>query len=274
MTATRFETLRALLYSLLVHLAIVLLLGVSVTFDALLVPSHPEQSRIVQAVAVDQNQVAAEVERLRRAEERERREQQAREQRLAEDLEKAKRAREAEEARIARLKEEREKIERQKVEEQKRLAEAEAKRKREEEQQRLAEQKRKEEEQRRKQEEEARRQQELQEALAAEERARAEAEQNSKDVSAIAQYAQQIKAKITSVFINPAPGAKLSCVILIRMIPGGDVVSATITRSSGNAAFDRQAETAVHKAAPLPVPADPRLFQKMREIEIVFDLAP
>ncbi|HJP34753.1 MAG TPA: cell envelope integrity protein TolA, partial [Gammaproteobacteria bacterium] len=57
----------------------------------------------------------------------------------------------------------------------------------------------------------------------------------------------------------------------VRIIPGGEVVDAQVTQSSGNAAFDRQAENALRKAAPLPIPSDPRLFQRMREIIFVFD---
>ena len=54
------------------------------------------------------------------------------------------------------------------------------------------------------------------------------------------------------------------------MIPGGEVVEARITRSSGNSVFDRRAETAMSKASPLPVPDNPRIFAKMREINLVF----
>ena len=62
----------------------------------------------------------------------------------------------------------------------------------------------------------------------------------------------------------------LSCVIRITLVPGGEVAGVQIVQSSGNAAFDRQAENAVRKAAPLPVPEDPRLFQQMRSLSIVF----
>jgi len=42
-------------------------------------------------------------------------------------------------------------------------------------------------------------------------------------------------------------------------------------KSSGNTTFDRQAELAVRKASPLPVPDDPRLFQQMKDIQFEFD---
>ena len=52
---------------------------------------------------------------------------------------------------------------------------------------------------------------------------------------------------------------------------GGEVVEARVVHSSGNPVFDRQAETAVRKAAPLPVPDEPRLMQQMREFNFVFE---
>jgi colicin import membrane protein len=44
-----------------------------------------------------------------------------------------------------------------------------------------------------------------------------------------------------------------------------------VTKSSGDASFDRSVETAVQKAVPLPLPADPALFERFREITFVFD---
>jgi len=280
MTFKRIDTLRAFFYSLAFHAGVIGLLMVSVEFDRYTAPISATPSKIVKAVAVDQQQVDAEIKRLRAAEHKERRELEERERKLKEELEKAKQARQAEEARLAKLKKEREEQERKKRAETQRLREAEAKRKQEEEKQRQVEQEQRKkaeaeaqraEEERKRQE--ALRAQELLDAIAAEEQQIAASQQDEADQGIISQYAGQIKAKIQSVFINPLPNTKLSCVIHIRMIPGGEVVSAAIVRSSGNSAFDRQAEIAVEKASPLPVPSDPRLFQKMREIDLIFDLA-
>jgi colicin import membrane protein len=57
----------------------------------------------------------------------------------------------------------------------------------------------------------------------------------------------------------------------VRLIPGGDVMHVEVVKSSGDASFDRSVETAVQKAVPLPLPADPALFEKFREITFVFD---
>jgi colicin import membrane protein len=55
------------------------------------------------------------------------------------------------------------------------------------------------------------------------------------------------------------------------MIPGGDVVSVRIVRSSGDPVFDRSVESAVFQAAPLPVPSEPHLFEAFREFNFIFD---
>jgi colicin import membrane protein len=60
-------------------------------------------------------------------------------------------------------------------------------------------------------------------------------------------------------------------VVEVRLGPGGVVLAAQVVRSSGNAAFDRSAETAVRRADPLPMPDDPVLAAPYREgVELVF----
>ncbi|MGH8512213.1 MAG: cell envelope integrity protein TolA, partial [Gammaproteobacteria bacterium] len=120
-----------------------------------------------------------------------------------------------------------------------------------------------------KRKEEERRQRELAAALAAEEKARTEAARREHDQSEINKYIKLIRTQIGNTFKYPERG--LSCELLVKMVPGGDVVDAKVIRSSGNAVFDRQAEIAVRKASPLPVPDDPRLFRQLREIQFVFE---
>ena len=55
-----------------------------------------------------------------------------------------------------------------------------------------------------------------------------------------------------------------------EMDSGGDVAGVRIVVSSGDAAFDRSVENAVRKAAPLPLPSDPGLFDNFRELTFVF----
>jgi len=58
------------------------------------------------------------------------------------------------------------------------------------------------------------------------------------------------------------------CLLLVHVAPGGDVLSVDISRSSGNAALDRSAKTAVLKASPLQVPKDSDLFDNFRLIRV------
>ncbi|MEX2353281.1 MAG: cell envelope integrity protein TolA, partial [Gammaproteobacteria bacterium] len=102
------------------------------------------------------------------------------------------------------------------------------------------------------------------------EAARIAAEQDRQDQTVIGQYVGRIQAAITREFNTAGLPGGMSCVLQIRMIPGGEVVQATIIKSSGSAVFDSRAEIAVKRASPLPVPDDQRVFGKMREIRLTF----
>ena len=57
----------------------------------------------------------------------------------------------------------------------------------------------------------------------------------------------------------------------VVLLPGGEVLSATLKKSSGNAAYDAAVERAISRAQPLPVPTDTDLFQEnFRELTLVF----
>ncbi|MCC7412438.1 MAG: cell envelope integrity protein TolA [Gammaproteobacteria bacterium] len=270
-------------YSAAFHLVAFLLVTVSLSFDAVITPPASAPPQIIEAVAVDARKVEAEVERLRAAD-------------AAKSAEQERLARQAEQARkqVEALKKEQERLAREKVSQEKALKEAEVKRKAEEvrrkaeddKKKREAEAERKAQEEKKRAEEarlkaaeqkkraEAeRRQRELNEALAAEEKARTDAEQAARDQSLLGEAVARIQARIESVFINPSPERDLKCTIFVRMVPGGEVIEARVTQSSGDAAFDRQAEIAVQKASPLPVPADAAVFDRLRlrQIQFVFD---
>lgn len=57
---------------------------------------------------------------------------------------------------------------------------------------------------------------------------------------------------------------------MVTLLPGGSVLGARLTRSSGNAAYDNAVERAILKSQPLPLPADVSLFNKFRELKLVF----
>jgi colicin import membrane protein len=105
--------------------------------------------------------------------------------------------------------------------------------------------------------------------MEAEQRER-EAEQLRQDDLLLAQYTARINAAIIQNFNLTGLPPGLSCVLRIRMVPGGEVVAVQIATSSGNPVFDQRATDAVTKASPLPAPDDPRLFEKMRDIRLIF----
>ncbi len=295
---------RSIGWSVLLHVLLVLVLTVSVDFSPDEIRRPAEHRDIVQAKVIDSQAVAQEVERLKAAEERERRELErkraAEEKRLADlkaeqerikkaEAESARKRQEAErkaaeaerkaaEAEKRKAEAEREKAaaeqaRREAEAEKQRRAEAEAEKKRqaEAEQKRQAEAERKRKEAAAREAERKRIEQALQDELAAEEAARQAAAQAAADATEIDRYVAAIAQRVRQSF-TILPGLDgLTCTLRITLIPGGEVAGVQIVKSSGNPTFDRQAENAVRKAAPLPVPADPRLFQQMRSIAFVFD---
>ena len=111
----------------------------------------------------------------------------------------------------------------------------------------------------------------LADELASEESELAAAAQGRADQSQLAHFTAAILRQVSNNFVAPDFKSGLKCTLLVRMIPGGEVVDARVVKSSGNPTFDRQAELAVRKASPLPVPDEPRLFQQMKEIQFEFD---
>lgn len=56
----------------------------------------------------------------------------------------------------------------------------------------------------------------------------------------------------------------------VILIPGGEVLSVKLRRSSGIPAYDAAVERAILGASPLPLPADATLFQQFRELDLKF----
>ena len=85
---------------------------------------------------------------------------------------------------------------------------------------------------------------------------------------------QDIRAKlyrvVTGNFNRTGLPEGLESIISVHAIPGGEVVRVTVYQSSGNEVFDRRAVTAVGKASPLPLPADPATFDRLRLREFTF----
>jgi colicin import membrane protein len=242
---------RAFVYAVALHVTLLLLLGVSLRFSA----RAPEPPRVVQATVVEEAPRRAEPPDTARLEAQRRKVAEAKamaERARQAELKKqeAERLRQTEEAR--RLKE----AERKKALAQKKKAEEAEKKKA------AALEKKRAEERRRKEAEAA-----LQSEVAAEEQRRAEARAQSE----VERYKGLIRQKVSRHWNRPAGAAKgLQCTVRVRLVPGGEVLTAAVSRSSGNPAFDRSVENAVYKATPLPVPQEPKLFEYFREIEFVF----
>ncbi|MEW8692191.1 MAG: cell envelope integrity protein TolA [Candidatus Thiodiazotropha endolucinida] len=279
----------SVMLAVLLHVLIVVFLVFGFDWSKIHKPATPN-ANVVQAHTVDAKQLdqakekeqAIEREKqrkeaLKRKQAEEKKRQQLEQKRIAKQ--KAERQKqEAERKRQAQLKKEREAKEAKRKAEEKRLAVVEAKRKAEVKRKAEAEAKRKAElEKKRKAELEARRKAEAKrkaEAAAQAERERAlqeqlAAEQNSREID---RYVAVIKQQIERNWLKPGQaGKELSCIVQVRLIPGGDVVpgGVSIVSSSGNSAFDRSVETAVYKAAPLQVPSGP-LFESFRTLRLKF----
>jgi colicin import membrane protein len=264
-------------YSLLLHTGILAMFFLSFPDTAMERPATPVPET-VRAVMLDESAIEEEVRKLREIETKKQQQQQARQKKLetarkeeARRLKKLKEQAAKENRKLQELKKNRKKVEQQRIKEQKRLKKLEKKRK--------AEEKKRKQEEKRKAEEKARRlaeQKAVEEKRIAEEQRRkqeseAKASTERRDRKATADANAKIEAKLNRLWRRPlGTAAGLSCVILVKTVPGGEVVNARVTRSSGNAPFDRSAERAVMKASPLPVPDDPRLYRIFRNFEFRF----
>ena len=288
-------TLRSLFYALLLHAVVIAALVIN--YDAVRQPvfkPKPEEN-IVEAVTVDEREVELELQRLKELEQEKQRAMEKKLQDLEElaqaeetkrrEAEKKKQAaerqrKEAEqhqaEAEKKRKEEERKRAaERKRIEDEKRQAEAELRRIEEKKQQAEAERKRIEEEKRQAEAERLRMEEEKRKKAAAEaERKRAAAEQRAEDQKTLQNIVEQIYVKVTGNFNKTGLPKGLECVLSVQTIPGGEVISVTINKSSGNEVFDRRAVTAVDKASPLPLPADALVFDRLGLRKFNFKFAP
>jgi colicin import membrane protein len=100
----------------------------------------------------------------------------------------------------------------------------------------------------------------------AESDARAARERESND------FVARIRAKIQGrVVIPPNLRGNPQAVYEVVLLPGGEVLQATLKSSSGAPAYDQAVERAIMAAQPLPVPTDPNLFQSnFRVLELKF----
>ena len=105
-----------------------------------------------------------------------------------------------------------------------------------------------------------------QEAL---EKQRAQQAAQSRALDVIAEYKAKIMAKIRSRIVLPPNIPDDSVAELdVTLLPGGDILNVRLRKSSGYAAFDNAVERAIYLAKPLPLPPDPALFPKFRDLSL------
>lgn len=86
----------------------------------------------------------------------------------------------------------------------------------------------------------------------------------------IEKYKAMIQAKIRSRIIMPPdlPGNP-AVEFTVTLLPGGDVLTVTLRKSSGYPVFDEAVERAIYLAKPLPLPPDPGLFNEFRNLNLI-----
>lgn len=105
----------------------------------------------------------------------------------------------------------------------------------------------------------------------AEQAARARAAQDAAIGRVVDEHTGKIISKIRrNIVMPPDVVDDARAEFSVTLLPGGTVLSARLTRSSGNAAYDNAVERAILKSQPLPLPADAALFSRFRELKLVF----
>lgn len=304
---------KALLFTVVVHGALLALLLYSFTWVDTV---ERGGAAVIQAVAVSERDLRAQIEKDRAAEQQRRQAEQQAAAALQEKKRLAELKREREQAAAAEKKRQEESrkkaaAEKRKLEaEKQRQAEAErkkqleaerrkraaeeAERKRQAEAERQAEEKRQAEESRRAEEKrqaEAKRRAEeaLKKQLAAEEARKAEKKRRAEEAEKRRQVEEQrarLKDEAEDAFKamedrikkaveanwRPPPRIKpnLKAFIQVRVKPNGEVISANITRGSGDRLFDESAVIAVKRASPLPFPDNPKYYEFINKFNFEF----
>jgi colicin import membrane protein len=112
-------------------------------------------------------------------------------------------------------------------------------------------------------------QREQQEANARIQAKAAQAAAQSRLSSEIAEYKAKILAKIRRNIVMPPdlPGNPV-VEFDVTLLPGGDILDVRLRASSGFAAFDSAVERGIFLSKPLPLPPDPALFPKFRNLSV------
>lgn len=251
-----------LVWAVIIHVLAFIAIGVSFKSSEPKISSIKQQ-KVITAVAIDESKINAEINKLKKAEKRKQRNQ----KRLQDKATKAKKDRKKEERKLRAIKKKQKEQERinknKRIKDKKRLTELKKKEKETQDKLNKLEIKRQEKQAQLEQEEKDR-QEKIAEKKRTSERKKREVHENAE----IKKYENLINGKVSRNWVYlDSYGKGLVCVIQIKLLPSGDVLSANVIQSSGNIAFDRSAEIAAMKASPVPVPKNTDLFQ--REFRIV-----
>ena len=274
-----FVNTQSVIFTFIVHVAVLLLLLISFSYTPEL--RTVKTVDIVNAVAVDKAWVDEELKRLKQEDEKK---NQAEKQHVVEQekkLEDVKKKTDDAERKLHDIQKKNEDAQQKQEEVQKKSAELEQQRKLEEEKKanteaekkRFDEEKKKKEVELKKKEEE-KKQQEAKQALQEQLEAEQAEEQRQRDVSLLQKIIAEIAGKVTGNFNKTGLQESLSCKLRVKLLPGGEVVDASVAESSGNDIFDRRALLAVQKASPLPVPEDVETFERLNIRDITFIFKP
>ena len=285
MTTKESSSSPALVYAILVHVALIALLGVSLDWTPK-ITAQP-QVQAMNAVVIDDSQRLEKKRAQQQAEQRKQeneRLQALKEQQLVEEQKQEERSKEIKEkeqekravAEQGKIKKQQEALREAKLktaqeEQAKKVKQADRQRteleaKRKAETERQVEQRRRAEDKRRIEAEEDA----LQEQLAAEQQRR-DSDREKLANAALAKFSALIKQKVQRNWLRPQTARQgMSCTVLVRLTAKGEVLLARVVESSGDTAYDRSVEAAVYKASPLPLPQDVTLFDYFREINFVF----
>jgi colicin import membrane protein len=83
-------------------------------------------------------------------------------------------------------------------------------------------------------------------------------------------YKALIEARVSAAWVAVPGAAGLHCTVVVRVIAGGQVLSARILKGSGNDVFDRSVISAIYNAVPLPVPKSARKLAYLNPLTFVF----
>lgn len=227
--------------------------------------------KIIDATTVNQQQVQQQINKIKAERQAKNRAEIARQKRLVELAERAKRQRIIEQKRLVELAA---RAKQQRIVEQKRLDQLKQQQARLKEQQEQLERLKKRnlatqtEVEKQLQQEIAGKQQQIQKEIV-DRQQQIIAEQAKQELTEINKYKSLIVNVIEQNWIIPSKiDRNLSAQLLIDLAPGGTVLGVEILKSSGNAALDSSAVTAVWKASPLPVPSAANIFNQMRKLQL------